>query len=173
MLRLLLLLVVSVHAAGAKAQTAEEAVALITQGLEAGRATGSPCGDIQAPKVTSGSLAKYRFDCSGGDWFESVFRQIDGCKFEMFLTMNGKEPDRRDMLDFSKFRSLLPARGDAATMGHFFDASPDFCTSSDGKTCMIEFVSIATGECCSFAGQVPRERVESALSLILTQHCPR
>ena len=70
------------------------------------------------------------------------------------------------MLDFSNFRGLLPARGDAAKMGHFFDASPDFCTSSDGKSCMVEFISMGSGECCVLAGQVPRERVESALSLI-------
>ena len=55
MLRLLLLLSVTVLAAGANAQTAEEAVTLVTQGLEAGRATGNICGDVQPPKVTAGS----------------------------------------------------------------------------------------------------------------------
>lgn len=166
MLRLLFLLAVSIHAAGANAQTAEEAVALAAYGLEPGLATGSLCGDIQVPKVTPGSPAKYRFDCSYGDWFETAIRQIDGCKFETSTTMNGKEPDRRDMLDFSKFRGLLPPRGDATKMGHFFDASPDFCTSSDGKSCMMEFISMGSGECCVLSGQVPRERVASALSLI-------
>jgi hypothetical protein len=165
MLRLLLLLAVSAHAAGANAQTAEEAVALITQGLEPGRATGNLCGDIQVPKVTPGSPAKYRFDCQG-DWFETAFRQIDGCKFETSVTSNRNEMERRDVLDFSKFRGLLPVRGDATKMGHFFDASADFCTSSDGKSCMIEFTSMGSGECCVLSGQVPRERVASALSLI-------
>jgi hypothetical protein len=166
MLRLLLFLAVSINAPGANAQTVEEEVALIVYGFEPGRAIGSACGLIQIPEVTSGSPAKYRFDCGNGDWSETVFRQIDGCIFETFLTMNGGEPDRRDVLDFSKFRGLMPARGDAATMGHFFEASPDFCTSSDGKSCMFDFLSIATGECCVLAGVVPRERVESALSLI-------
>jgi hypothetical protein len=172
MLRLMLAFAVSIHAAGANAQTAEEAVALITQGLEAGRATGSPCGLIQLPEVTSGSPAKYRFDCGNGDWSETVFRQIDGCRFETYFTMNGGEPGRRDVLDFSKFRGLLPARGDAAKTGHFFDASPDFCISSDRTNCMLDFLSIANGECCVMAGQVPRERVESALSLILAECRP-
>lgn len=170
MLRALLVLVVSMHVAGASAQTAEGAVALITRGLEAGRATGNMCGDIQAPKVTSKSPAKYRFDCGKGDWFETVFRQIDGCKFETFVSQKGREPDRRDVLDFSKFRGLSAASGDAAKMGHFFDASPDFCMSSNGKTCIFEFVSMASGKCCVLAGQVPRERVEAALSL-LTKQC--
>ena len=79
---------------------------------------------------------------------KSVFRQIDDCRFETFFTANGNEPDRRNVLDFSRFRSLLPARADASKMGHFFDAGPDFCTSSDGKSCMIEFISIGSGECC-------------------------
>lgn len=118
--------------------------------------------------MTPGSPAKYGFDCSYGDWFETVFRQIDGSRFETFTAMNGKEPDRRDVLDFSKFRNLLPAREDAATMGHFFDASPDFCTSSDGKSCMIAFISMGSGECCVLSGRVPRERIVSALSLILS-----
>ena len=149
MLRLVLLLSVSVLAAGANAQTAEEAVALVTQGLEAGRATGNICGDVQPPKVTAGSpWARYRFYCSNGDWFESAFCEIDDCKFETFFTANGNEPDRRNVLDFSRFRSLLPARADASKMGHFFEAGPDFCTSSDGKSCMIEFISIGSGECC-------------------------
>lgn len=124
MLRLLLLLAVSIHAAGANAQTAEEAVALITQGLEPDSPVGNLCGDIQVPKVTPGSPAKYRFDCHG-DWFETAFRQIDDCKFETLVTTSRNEPERRAVLDFSKFRRLLPARGDATTMGHFFDASPD------------------------------------------------
>ena len=171
MLRALLVLVVAMHVAGANAQTAEGAVALITQGLEAGRATGSMCGDIQVPKVTGRSPARYRFDCGNGDWFETVFRQIDGCKFETFVSLKGREPDRRDVLDFSKFRGLLPAREDATTTGHFFEASPDFCTSSNGKSCIFEFISMASGKCCVFAGQVPRERVEAALSLILTKQC--
>lgn len=166
MLRLLLLLAVSIHAAGANAQTAEEAVALVTEGLEPGSAVGNLCGDIQPPKVTAGSPAKYRFDCGNGDWFETAFRQIDGCKFETLVTTNSNEPERRAVLDFSKFRGLLPARGNAATMGHFFDASPDFCTSSDGKSCMMEFISMGSGECCVMAGWIPRERVASALSLI-------
>ena len=166
MLRLLFLLAVLIQAAGANAQTAEEAVALAAYGLEPGLATGSLCGDIQVPKVTPGSPAKYRFDCSYGDWFETAIRQIDGCKFETSTTMNGKEPDRRDVLDFSKFRGLLPARGDAAKMGHFFEASPDFCTTSGGKSCMMEFISVGTGECCVLAGPIPRERIASALSLI-------
>jgi hypothetical protein len=169
MLRPLLLVAVLIHAAGANAQTAEEAVALITHGLEAGRVTGSRCGLVHTPKVTSKSPATYRYDCGNGDWSEGVFRQIEGCKFEMTYTWNGK-PDSREVLDFSKFRGLLPARGDAARMGHFFDASPDFCTSSDGTSCMIGFLSTATGECCVLAGQVPRERVESALSF-LTNSC--
>ena len=171
MLRLLFLLAVSVHAAGANAQTAEEAVALITQGLEPGRATGNQCGDIQVPKVTPGTPAKYRFECQG-DWFETAFRQIDGCKFETSVTSNRNEMARRDVLDFSKFRGLLPVRGDPTKMGHFFDASPDFCTSSDGKSCMIEFTSMGSGECCVLSGQVPRERVASALSLI-SNNCGR
>jgi hypothetical protein len=159
MLRLLLFLAVSIHAAGANA------VALVTHGLEEGRVTGSRCGLVHIPKVTSKSPATYRFDCGNGDWSEGVFRQIDGCKFEMSYTWNGK-PDGRDVLDFSKFRGLLPARGDAARMGHFFDASPDFCTSSDGTSCLIQFLSAANGECCVLSGPIPRERVEFALSLI-------
>jgi hypothetical protein len=170
MFRALLVLVVSMHVAGANAQTAEGAVALITQGLEAGRATGNMCGDIQAPKVTGRSPAKYRFDCGKGEWFETVFRQIDGCKYETFVSEKGKEPDRRDVLDFSKFRGLSPASGDATKTGHFFEASPDFCMSSNGKTCIFEFVSMASGKCCVLSGQVPRERVEAALSL-LTKQC--
>jgi hypothetical protein len=166
MFRLLLFVAVSIYAAGANAQKAEEAVALITQGgLEPGSAVGNLCGDIQAPKVTPGSPAKYRFDCDG-DWFETAFRQIDGCRFETLVTSNRDEMEKRDVLDFSKFRGLLPARGNAATMGHFFDASPDFCTSSDGKICMIEFTSMGSGECCVLAGWIPHERVASALSLI-------
>lgn len=128
------------------------------------------CGTIQAPKVIGRSPAKFRFDCGKGDWFETVFRQIDGCKFETFVSEKGREPDRRDVLDFSKFRGLLPASGDATKTGHFFEASPDFCTSSNGKTCMFEFISTASGKCCVLEGQVPRERVEAALAVI-TKNC--
>lgn len=94
MLRLLLFLAVSIHAAGANAQTVEEEVALIVNGFEAGRVTGSPCGLVHTPQVISTSPAKYRFDCGNGDWTEAVFRQIDGCKFDTSFTMNGEGPDR-------------------------------------------------------------------------------
>ena len=90
MLRLVLLLAVSIRAAGANAQTLEEEVALVVYGFEAGRATGTACGDIQAPKVTRRISDKIPGStCSNGDWFETVFRQIDGCEFETFFTING------------------------------------------------------------------------------------
>ncbi len=169
MLRIVVVALLLLNCTGAGAQSEEQTVAFIINGIESGKAIISGCGETHEAEIVTASPARYRFRCKNGTAADLVVSKLANCRYRHFWVEQGKEPEGASVLDFNKFQTLLPYEPRRRN-SHFFLASPGFCEPA--TNCVDLFVSVDTGTCCAFyASDTPFERREKAISHLFKTFC--